>query len=252
MNEDFLTSLRQQPRPEFAAALYQRISNPMLTKTYVRRRLILASTAFAATLLVVLTVSPGARALATDFLHRIGVLSIGSRPVGDPVLIASPPPEQLAQAAATATPMSPASQSGTPMENAIAQAGFLPFLPGFLPEGYSQQSVVAGEYVDDYQVPYGMGIFVDYRGEEGEYLSIQTSRFDGREQDVPMGGTRVTETMVNGQAGVWIEGIPFRSPFSASQEMSMLLWEQGDYVLSIHTDQLSLEEVLQIAESLSQ
>lgn len=252
MNEDYLSSLRKSPRPEFAAALYQRISKPMLTKTYVRRRLLLASTAIAAALLVVLTVSPGARALAADFLHRIGILSIGSRPVGDPVLIASPSPEQLAQAEATATPMLPASQAGTPMENAIAQAGFQPFLPGYLPEGYSQRNVVAAEYVDDYQVPYGMGVFVDYQGNQGEYLSIQTSRFDGREQDVPMGGTRVTETMVNGQTGVWIEGIPFRSPFSTRQEMSMLLWEEGEYVLAIQTDQLSLEEVLKIAESLSQ
>lgn len=32
----------------------------------------------------------------------------------------------------------------------------------------------------------------------------------------------------------------------------MLLWEQGEFVLAIQADQLSLSEVLRIADSLSQ
>jgi hypothetical protein len=32
----------------------------------------------------------------------------------------------------------------------------------------------------------------------------------------------------------------------------MLVWQEGDFVLSIETDQLALEEVLKIAEGLKQ
>jgi hypothetical protein len=254
MNDDFLNQLREPPRPEFAASLYQRISKNMTTqpKVYLFRRMALTFASLVLMLAVVLAASPDARVLAQNFLRQIGVLTLDSRPAGEPVTIAPPSAEQLAQVGATATPISPASQSGTPLERAIAEAGFLPFLPGYLPEGYAQVSVVAAEYLDDQQIGHGMGIFADYRSETGGYLSIQTNMFDGREQNVPTGGLSVTDVSVNGQAGAWIEGLTFHSDSEPGKTINMLLWQQGDFVVAIQADQLPLEEALKIAESLSQ
>lgn len=254
MNDDFLNQFREPPRPEFAVSLYQRISKNMNTqaKLSTPRRLALTFTALAAALTFILIASPEARVLAQNFLRQIGVLTLDSRPAGEPVLIAPPSAEQLAQVGATATPLAPASQAGTPLDRAVAEAGFLPFLPDYLPEGFTQVSIVAAEYLDDQQIGHGKGIFADYRSESGGYLSIQTNIFDGRALNIPTGGLSVTDVSVNGQAGVWIEGLTFHSDLTPSKTIDMLLWQQGDFVVAIQADQLPLEEVLKIAESLSQ
>lgn len=253
MNDDFLNQFREPPRSEFAASLYQRISK-MYTQPniFLRRRLAWTFSVLVAMLTITLAVSPSARALAADLLRQIGVLTLDSRPVGEPVIIAPPSAEQLARANATATPISPASQFGAPLERAVAEAGFLPYLPGYLPDGFSQVSIVAAEYLDDQQIGHGMGIFADYRSETDGYLSIQTSRFDGREQNIPTGGLSLTDVTVHGQSGVWIEGLPFESSLTPSRTINMLLWQEGDFVLAIQADRLSLEEVLKIAERLKQ
>lgn len=254
MNDDFLTRFHKPPRREFAAALYQRISRPMSKSPHVsyRQRLVLAFAALVVIFTVVLVASPSTRVLAADLLRQIGVLFLSDRPFGEPVLIASPAPEQLALADATSTPINPASQVGTPLEVAIAQAGFKPYLPSYLPAGYTQTDVVAAEYVDDYRISYGMGIFVTYCSAAGGYLAIQTTRFDGRAQDVPTGGHTLTDVSVAGQPGVWVEDLPFQASQSSSATIDMLLWQQGDFLLAVQSDQLPLAEVLKIAEALKQ
>ncbi|GIK57191.1 MAG: hypothetical protein BroJett015_28540 [Chloroflexota bacterium] len=254
MNDDFLTRFRKTPRAEFEAALYRRISKPMTASTtlYPRRRLALAFAAVLLVLALALAASPGARAMAAGFLRQIGILTLSERPAGEPVLIAPASPEQLALAEATATPIVPASLSGAPLEVAVAQAGFPPYLPGYLPAGFTQVELVAAEYVDDSGIGHGMGIFATYLSPTDGYLAIQTTGFDERAQDVPMGGRTITDVVVNGQPGVWIEALPFASSLVSSQAINMLLWSENGYVLAVQADQLSLAEVLKIAESLSQ
>jgi len=253
MKDDFLYKFQKAPRRKFATELYQRISKPMFTKsnTFLRNRLAYAFTILVFALTFTLVASPAARVLAADFLRQIGILNISDRPVGEPVLIAPPSPEQAALASATATPISPVPETLSPMDVAIAQAGFLPFLTDNLPEGYVFDDVVAAEYLDDNQIPYGMGVFVTYRTDDGGYISLHTNLFDGREQDLAMGGQRITDVSINGTAGVWIED--FTSQVGETiEEIDMLLWQNGEYVLSIQSNQLSLYEVLKLAESLKQ
>lgn len=260
MNDDFLTRFRKSPRPEFAATLYKRISRPMSMSTskpmsrslFPRQRLAFVFAAVALMLAATLIVSPKARTLAAGLWNQISVLTFSDRPVGEPVLIEPATAEQVALAQATATPMAAASLEGTPLEVAIRSAGFQPYLPGYLPSGFVEVETVAAEYVDDDGVPTGMGIFTTYVSNSDGYLAIQTSRFDGRAQDIPTGGTSLTDVTVNGQSGVWIEGLPFESNLTPSRTLNMLLWEQGEFVLAIQADQLSLSEVLRIADSLSQ
>jgi hypothetical protein len=109
------------------------------------------------------------------------------------------------------------------------------------------EDLTAAQYLDNGQVPYGWGIFATYRTAEGDYLSIHTNRFDGRQQDVPMGGRQITDVQVNGKPGVWIEDLPF-----SGETINMLLWEMDGYVLAIQSNQLSLEEVLELAQTLKQ
>lgn len=254
MNDDFLTRFRKTPRAEFEADLYRRISKPMSTSTtlFPRRRLALTFAAVLLVLAVALAASPGARALAAGFLRQIGVLTLSERPAGEPVLIAPPSPEQLALAEATATPIAPAALSGTPLEVAVAQAGFQPYLPGYLPAGFTQVELVAAEYLDDDGIGHGLGIFATYLSPTDGYLAVQTTGFDERTQDVAMGGRTMTDVTVNGQPGVWIEALPFESSLVSSRTINMLLWSENGFVLAVQADQLPLADVLKIAESLSQ
>ncbi len=252
MKDDFLYKFQKPPRKEFMQALYKRISKPMLSKTaLLTKRLTYAVVILLTVATFTFTFSPTARVMASDFLRQIGVLFISERPAGDPVLISSPSPEQSALAQATATPIIPITETVSPFETAISQAGFSPFLPSTLPKGYSFSEVVAAEYLDDQQVPYGWGIFVTYLTEDGGYLSIHTNRFDQRQQDIPTGGKKVTDVNINGNTGVWIED--FYARVGTSNDMvDMLLWEENGYVLAIQSNHLSLEEVLGLAQSLEQ
>ena len=253
MNDDFLYKIQKSPRKKFAVELYQRISIPMFTRSnaFLRNRFAYVFTVLVFALSLTLFASPAARVLAADFLRQIGILNISERPVGEPVLIAPPSPEKAALAQATATPISPAPETLSPMDVAIYQAGFLPFLSDDLPEGYALDDVVAAEYLDDEQVPFGMGIFVTYRNDDGGYMSLHTNLFDGREQDLAMGGQKITDVTINGTAGVWIEDFPSQVG-ETIEEIDMLLWQNGEYVLSVQSNHLSLEEVIKLAESLKQ
>lgn len=249
MNDDFLNKLQKTPRKQFAADLYQRISQPMSTnlKPSIRSRLAYGFLALLIALTATLTFSPAMRVMARDFLRQIGIFNLSDRPAGDPVLVAPPSTEQIAAAQATSTPLPPQPETGSPLEIAITRAGILPYLPAELPTGYEMEDIVAAEYIDDFGTLYGKGIFAKYTSKDGGMLEIQTSVFDGREIDMPVGGQRVIEVEVNGQPGVWIEDFP-----SINEPIDMLVWEENGFHLSIQSTTLTLEEILRLAASLSQ
>ncbi|MCL4271027.1 MAG: DUF4367 domain-containing protein [Anaerolineales bacterium] len=247
MKDDFLYQFQKPPRKQFAADLYKRISQPMLNKPALRRRLIYTFTALLVALIGTLSISPAARAMAADFLRQIGIFNLSERPAGDYVNVSPPSAEQLAAANATATPLPSQPEAGSSLEIAISRAGFLPYLPAELPSGYELQDIVAADYIDDLGTEYGKGIFAKYASEGGGLIEIQTNVFDGREIDVPVGGLRITDTEVNGQPGVWIEDLS-----SINGAIDMLIWEEDGFYLSIQSNQLTLEEVLNLAASLKQ
>lgn len=249
MNDDFLNKLQKTPRKQFADDLYQRISQPMSTnpKISIRNRLAYGLLALLTALTATFTFSPAMRVMARDFLQQIGIFNLSDRPAGDPVLVAPPSTEQIIAAQATSTPLPSQPETGSPLEVAITRAGILPYLPAELPTGYEMKDIVAAEYIDDLGTLYGQGIFAKYTSEDGGMLEVQTSVFDGREIDMPVGGQRITEVEVNGQPGVWIEDFP-----SINEPIDMLIWEENGYHLSIQSTQLQLEDVLALAASLKQ
>lgn len=216
-------------------------------KVSIRSRLAYAFLTLLAALTATLSISPAIRVMARDFLQQIGIFNLSDRPAGDPVLVAPPSTEQITAAQATSTPLPPQPETGSPLETAITRAGILPYLPAELPTGYEMEDIVAAEYIDDFGTLYGKGIFAKYTSKDGGMLEIQTSVFDGREIDMPVGGQRVTEVEVNGRPGVWIEDFP-----SINEPIDMLIWEEDDFYLSIQSTQLTLEEALKLAASLSQ
>lgn len=247
MKDDFLYKFQKPPRKQFAADLYKRISQPMLNKSALHRRLIYTFTALLIALIGTLSISPAVRVMAADFLRQIGIFNYSERPAGDYVSVSPPSAEQLAAANATATPLPSQPEAGSSLEIAITRAGILPYLPAELPSGYELQDIVAADYIDDLGTEYGKGIFAKYASSAGGLIEIQTNVFDGREIDIPVGGLRITDTEVNGQPGVWVEDIP-----SINGPIDILSWEENGFYLSIQSNQLTLEEVLRLATSLKQ
>ncbi|NWF64941.1 MAG: DUF4367 domain-containing protein [Chloroflexi bacterium] len=249
MNDDFLNKFQKTPRKQFAADLYQRISQPMTTNTRspIRSRLAYGFLALLTALIAAISFSPAVRVMAKDFLQQLGIFNLSDRPAGDPVFVAPPSTEQIITAQATSTPLPPQPETGSPLETAVTRAGFLPYLPTELPAGYEMKDIVDAEYIDDVGTLYGKGIFAKYTSKDGGMLEIQTSVFDGREIDMPVGGQRVTEVEVNNQPGVWIEDFP-----SINEPIDMLIWQENDFYISIQSTQLTLEEVLTLAASLKQ
>src|SRR5512142_1342279 len=76
MNDDFINQFEQPepPRPEFTAALYQRITQPLKTTARTRvLRTVALSFAMIAVIATVLFFSPSARAFADSILRQFGV-----------------------------------------------------------------------------------------------------------------------------------------------------------------------------------
>jgi len=70
MNDDFITSFRKPPRPEFAAALYKRISQPMNTKNArLRSHLLTASVSAMLLAMVLVFTNPRVQAFAQEILQ---------------------------------------------------------------------------------------------------------------------------------------------------------------------------------------
>ena len=246
MNEESLTRLRRPPRAAFSAALYQRISKPMLTPTQPPRwrRLALALGTASLALVLTLAAMPPARAWATTVLRQIGVLQL--------VEEASPRTEapDTSEPLPTGTPI-PADRPArlTTVEQVAAEAGFQPLQPATLPEGYTLTELGVMEYIDDSLRPDGLGTFLHYTPAASEaFLDVQQSRFYGdAPREVAIGDVPVVDVTVRGVPGVWLAGLPGVHP---GERLNMLLWWEDGFAFALQSNVLGLEEVLPIAESL--
>ena len=171
MNDDFLYKFRKPPRREFAAALYQRINQPM--KTTIRTRVlrtVALSFAMVAVIATVLFFSPSVRAMAESIIRQIGgIIFVQATPQSGPanngkVLVESNAdgqqttisPEQKTALMQTKIASQPGATSQgekgqkiivmdtaqpTLDANAISQqVGFTVLTPAYLPDGYTASS----------------------------------------------------------------------------------------------------------------
>jgi hypothetical protein len=154
MDDDFLYKFRKEPRPAFSKGLYERINRPMKTKP-ITQRVFAANwkTALAGLAIVIvlaLVVSPGARAMAQDFLNLFRVQRFAAISI-DPARISQLENNKVDIESLLSASTQVVKDPGKPEvvsspEAAGQQAGFTVRVPSTLPAGFSLQDIrVQGE-----------------------------------------------------------------------------------------------------------
>jgi hypothetical protein len=242
MSDDFINQFEQPkpPRPEFTAALYQRITQPMKTTTRTRvLRTVALSFAMVAVIATVLFFLPSTRAFADSIIRQIKKGNVTIQMVND---------------AAAASQV----------------AGFTVLAPAYLPDGYTalnQPGAWAVSHEKD-SVMASITYMASTVAAQTEVDTAQTTPVAASAQTTPaataknnqtaVGHLSIIEQMykkgapatevnrpekqdvtVRGQAGAWM-------PASGK---SMLAWDENGISYIIVTS-LPKEEALKVAESL--
>lgn len=244
--DDFLTQFREEPRPEFAEQLYRRINKPMnnppLHRPHVRR-LAFAGGLFALLLLVSLAVSPAARAFAGDLVRQIGAFTVApyeALPADPARPTAEPPTPQDVSFAATAS-------------EASALAGFTVLQPAWLPDGYQADldwSVAQQEQ--------GTIVVRQYQSAQGaHFLLMNQYQYGSDDQFAQTYGDNetVSDVQVRGQQALAISGRLMDHPLDRDAGLvptNWLLWEEGGVNYTLWADDLTLDELMQVAAELAE
>jgi hypothetical protein len=272
MNDDFLTKFHKQPRPEFAAALYQRISKPMHTqpKTIALRIAILTLSLFAV-LGLVLLVSPPVRAFAQNLIWHIGgynfsqgnpasslsgqgSVNIKGKLAGTPdaaelermvikqtqiALINKNPSEYSTQVALDVQKKNLAgSQQIQSAAEAAQQAGFSVLLPFYIPAGYTLGPVGWTITSDPSGVTVHPPIYIADQGKAP--LFITEFKPAAGYQSLTYVRPQIVNVTVRGQPGLWLP----------ADHKTALVWVENSITFTITCDGLSLDEALKVADSL--
>lgn len=235
MNDDFLNRLRKDPRPEFAAALQQRIRTPM--ETQLQRKAVMylaASLAVLAALGAGFFFSPSARAFADSILRQFGVGGyIFVQGTAEPTVS----PEEEATARAFGKPViRPANDAAA----ASQLAGFTILAPSYLPDGYAAENQ-PGEWtvVDEIN---GMTASITYHNQaDDDHLMIREQMVRPGEPNIVLSRPEIQELTVRGLPGAWM-------PTGGGK--NMLAWEENGITYMIVSNTLPKDEVLKVAESL--
>ena len=238
MNDDFIHQFDppKPPRPEFTAALYQRITQPMKTTTRTRvLRTVAVSFATVAVIAAVLFFSQSARALADSIIRQFGV--------GGYTFVqgtAQPPtvsPEQQATLQAIGKPtVHPANDAAA----ASQLAGFTVLAPSYLPNGYAADNQ-PGEWTVSH-LDNGVAAIITYHNQaHGDHLMINEQMYRPGEPNTVLNRPEIQDVTVRGQPGAWM-------PTNGGK--NMLAWEENGITYMIVSNTLPKDEVLKVAESL--
>ncbi len=244
-DEKFFNQFQEAPRPEFAAAVYKRITKPMNThqKFFSLRKAALALAAACALLAAAWMAYPPTRVMALNWLRQIGVFTIttgqpdGQQPTAMPPDTSQPP--------LTASSASEASRL----------AGFQVLVPARLPDGYALEGAFSIQ-------PNGSGkvvVTLYANPVKGSYILMNQYRYGTGDSyvDNVYGQESVVDVQVRGHAGVWIAGRLVTSPLNSARSgqdnphaSSWLKWDENGIVYTLISDGLTQAETLQLAESL--
>lgn len=153
MDDEFLTRYRENPRPEFARRLQERMERPMVQKRTARQTLLRWSPALLAASVIVAAVLvlsfPPAQALAQDFLNLFRVKKFAAISV-DPARASQLENINLDMEKLFAENVQVVKEPGKPVKMASAQeagkrAGFNVAVPSALPENAKLEAYVEGE-----------------------------------------------------------------------------------------------------------
>jgi hypothetical protein len=239
MKDDFVKKFHEEPRPEFAAALYQRINKPMQTQTKFMTRRFAALTL---SLLVALTAlfTPSVRALADTILGHFGayIFVQGTpEPVQQDVVEkkemevqSEPNKEDIYSFAADAS-------------TASQLAGFTVLSPAYVPEGFIPSSIdgITGGWRVTSKWG-GEAVLANFDNQADDtYLIIEQLKI-GQDQPTTVERPEIVAVTVRGLPGAWVP--------DANDGKSILIWDENGITYSVISNKLPLEELQKVAESL--
>lgn len=260
MNEDFLNRMRKPPRREFANELYERINHPTSQPGYriepwVLRRAALTIGFVGLLLLATVILSPAARAFAEEQIRQIGALIFRPAEVSS---APSPIPAATAQPTIPAPGDTNPPEKATLLEDASRLSGFTVLAPEYLPAGYTVDSVWSIDRRES-----GVYVVSTFRNDaNNQFLLLNQIDYapGARFVQTYADNEQVSDAQVRGHAGVWITGRLMTDPTDhtprAEAERQLystnwLVWEEDGITYTLFGNDLSQQEMIQIAESLS-
>jgi hypothetical protein len=246
-NEHFLNTLRQPPPPEFAARLYERISQPMFSQPErPTARLAgasqagLVAAACAGVCLAALLLFPPARAFAGSIIQHIGGYGFTTDPAQ--VVPVDKSGQGLVGVDKTQTSVSVQVVGKVPSAQSAAEAsrlaGFRVLAPTYLPAGYISMSAwYVGEQAN------GRIVTTGYRS--GNHFFMLNEWQAGNSPSENYARDTIVDVSVRGQPGVWLP-----SPPGGEGGKNALVWAENGITYSLISDTLGLDEMEKVAEGL--
>ncbi len=251
MNDEFLNQ-QQPPRPEFTAALYQRINTPMKTSSPLRR--FVPGIALLA-LILTLVFSASVRAYAQEIFTQIGQWLISDEPTYA---------EQFETQINLETPTVHSTADPIPLEwqapplltlaEATAEAGFPVFEMTALPENL--QLVARFVTLPDEENPFTR-VTTTYHSSTANLVLSQTSYLpDASPQTLPIGESPTQPITVQEVSGLWIEALRLSTYVDdnnqvAPQFANLLIWEKDGFEFWLQsTPGLPQADMLAIANAI--
>ncbi len=238
MNDDFIHQFDppRPPRPEFTAALYQRISQPVNTSTSSRvLRSAALSFALVAMIATVLVFSPSARAFADAIIRQFGV--------GGTIFVQSTSPQPTVSPEQQATLQAIGKPRLQPANDAAAAsqlAGFTVLAPSYLPDGYTASNQ-PGEWTVSHEVDRVMASITYGNQTPHGNLIIIEQMYQHGEPNTVINRPEIQDVTVRGQPGAWMP---------ADGGKNVLAWDENGITYMIISNTLPEDEVLKVAESL--
>jgi len=232
--------------------------NPLAMKGKMKmtRKTVLITMALVALISAAFFAYPPTRTWAQDILARFKSTIITNAPKNvEPVQ--NPTPTPMGQP--TSTPIAAPLPILT-IEEANEEAGFEILSPTYIPAGY--QLIGRGVYHAEVVVTVGtryamVGTTYDpmYGLEDGTpTIRFSQNRYvSGFTGEFSVGDAPTTQVEVRGEPGLWVE----QAEVGCCDEdrnvilANLLIWQEGDFFVDLRSDDLPLEEMLRIAESLS-
>lgn len=237
--------IRQPLYTRLRATAYARASHP----AYWQRRLLTAAFTLIIVAAVVFTVPP-LRTLAQEVIKRLQTLTLTNAPSYVETLLTATPTDDPANP--------PVYQMDITLKEAIAQAGFTPLLPTYLPAGYAPASQTASAN----QIRLEFQPANRNRTDCCAVLSLtQISNPPSDSTPFPMGDVPIEDVIVRGVPGLWVEDsrtgmTPDENGQLQIMPTSILTWEADGYLfwMSSYDSQtnqpLSKTEMMKVANAL--
>jgi len=241
MNDDFLIRFRKPPRAEFAAALYQRISKPMLVQSkYPILRFAALTVSVLAVLMVTVLAFPSAQTFAQSVLERIGGF-VFNQGTPEPLDASRVPAPITIVSTTDSVSIEITSDVGFAFDLAEAseQAGFAVREPTYLPAGY----VEMGGGWSITREGNGVAVTSGYFDNTKNYFFVAQWKV-GEGELKTFTREQIVEVTVRGHKGVWLPDTDSPSATKA------LVWEEDGITYSLISNSLPLDELLRVAESL--